>query len=152
MIKIDKDKLKSSLEYVRLSNTIYHTNESINKLLDELVELQQKKNDTIINQNNHLPNKEYKFELENTLKETSSFEEVEQILRGNDIEYKLGYREHETNDGQLHWSTYYCNYLDLSFHVNINEWEECIKEGDYYVEPIIEDKYAPPIFKCYGIE
>lgn len=149
---IDKIKLGNSLQFKNLSNTIYHRKEAINKLLDEIVVLQKEKNEATIEQSNFRKDKEYLYEVEELFKNTKSFQELEDILKENNIEYKLSYREHLTSDGQLHWSRYRCTVNDISFSININEWEERIKEGDYYVEPIIEDEYAEPIFKCYGVE
>jgi len=149
---IDKTKLQNSLQFKNLSNVIYCRTEAINKLLDELCILHKEKHEAILEQSNFRKDKEYLHEIEELFKNTTSFQDVEAILKENDIEYKLSYREHLTSDGQLHWSRYKCIVNDISFSVNINEWEELIFEGDYYSNPIIEEEYAEPIFKCYGIE
>lgn len=152
MNNIDKVKLSNAIQYVKLSDSIYDINERINEILNELSVLVARRNDNEINQNtNFRKDKDYKAEIEAIFTKTTSFQEVEQILKDNGIEYRLSYRNHLTNDGQNHWSEYYCEVNDVSFTINITEWEECIEEGDYYVDPVIEDKYAEPIFKCYSI-
>lgn len=153
MITIDKEKLSNAIQYVRLSNSIYKKTQRINEILNELSKLVIERDEYELNKNlNFRKDKDYKEEIESILTNTKSFQELEQILKENDIKNTLSYRNHLTNDGQCHWSSYYCEVNGVSFSININEWEERIEEGDYYTDPVIEDKYAEPIFKCYSIE
>ena len=153
MRKIDKTKMESYITYIRASNSNYHINDKMEKLLSDLNELLNNREDNYKIMRETPIDKKLWQELDTKVKELKSFEEVEQLLNDNGLEYTSSIRGHSYQDGTMETS-YYTVYIreGIYFYIKIQEYTEVIEEGDYMSDPIVEDKYAPTIFTCLGID
>lgn len=149
----NKSKMESYITYIRASNRKYHINDKIERLLSDLNELLNNRVeiDKIMRENPI--DKKMVDELNTKLKKFVSFEEIEQFLNDNGLEFTLSLRDHSYRDGTIETS-YYTVYINdnIYFYIKIQEYTEVIEDGDCWTDPIVKDTYAPTIFTCLGID